>query len=144
VRLALNGKKRHRKHALKEARAVGTEHAVMLQCLDICTQELNLHTDLSNFRPQSSVASKAKFVTHLLRATRANWVDPDMTVENVAAAHYEDWVPSTFPKTIMDYYTSTTDATTAPGSPSRCRGAIIALRFSWMPTQISKTSARIR
>jgi hypothetical protein len=59
MRLALNGKKGHRKCALKEARAVETEHAVVLQYLDVCTQELNLHTDPSNFHPQSSVASKA-------------------------------------------------------------------------------------
>ena len=52
MRLTLNGKKGYRKYALKEARTVETEHAVMLQYLDVCTQELNLHTDLSNFLNQ--------------------------------------------------------------------------------------------
>jgi hypothetical protein len=104
MRLTLNGKHKYRKYALKEARTVETEHAVMLQYLDVCTQELNLHTDLSNFRSQSSVASKAILVIHLLRAIRANWIDPGMTVDNVATANYEDWVPHTLPKTIMGYY----------------------------------------
>ena len=81
-----------------------TEEREMVECIDLCIQELNLSGDESNFNDDGELAVKSILTCDLIHSIRMGWTDPFSTVGSVATERSRDWRPRRDPRTVMEWH----------------------------------------
>ena len=80
---------------MKEARIVEDEDKLMLECIDVCAQELNLLEDPEHRHGSSGTVAKAILTCEFVRQIRMAWAGPNRTVEVVAGEAASERTPKT-------------------------------------------------
>ena len=90
--------------ALKEATIVRGEDVAMLECADLCKQELNLLTDNACFNRTGRECLQATHVCALVRGIRMHFLDSNKTVTKIAEDCAKTWIPCASAETVLKHY----------------------------------------